>query len=73
MKLFKWVEKRGMSDKDLADALGISAPAITAYKKGKTSPSLLNAIKLVRLTQGMVGFEDLCVELQGDTPQEDDI
>ncbi len=59
MKLFDWMSKKGHSDTWLAQQLGVSKPAVSGYRTGKTVPSLENAVKIHRLTNGEVGYEDM--------------
>jgi DNA-binding transcriptional regulator YdaS (Cro superfamily) len=61
MKLFQWMEKKGHPDTWLSQQLGISKPAVSGYRTGKTVPSLENAVKINRLTKGEVGFEDMLI------------
>ena len=59
MKLFEWLAKEGQTDMWLAEQLGISRAAVSGYRTGKTEPALGYAQKIVHLTKGAVGYDDL--------------
>jgi len=61
MKLFDWMEKKSHPDTWLADKLGISRAAVHGYRHGKSTPSLENAIKIVRITEGEVDYIDMLI------------
>lgn len=59
MKLKDWMHKNNVKATTMANQMGITAASFSGYVKGKTSPSLENAIKIVRITGGDVQYEDL--------------
>jgi len=62
MRLSEWMEKEGLSGVETAQAVGVSAAALSGYVTGQTMPRLTVAIKIVELTKGEVSFQDLVCE-----------
>jgi transcriptional regulator with XRE-family HTH domain len=54
---FVWMNR--MSQRELADIIGIKKELISRYKCGYQSPSLLTALKLAYSTKGKVSFEEM--------------
>jgi transcriptional regulator with XRE-family HTH domain len=44
-------EKRGLSQRELAAAVGISQPAIAQIENGQTQPTLNNLVKIAEVLQ----------------------
>jgi transcriptional regulator with XRE-family HTH domain len=50
-KLAEWMEKHGKTEKQVAEAVGISQPSISRIKNGQMKPSPKTAEALSRLTK----------------------
>lgn len=70
MGIFEWMNKEGHPDGWLAKQLGISKPAVSGYKHKKTNPSLKLAIKIHKLTNGEVSYEDMLASYTPETKNE---
>lgn len=68
-------QQKGLTQQEVADALGISRPAVGQWEKGETEPSTENLVRVCDLlniniaaaTSGMVKIREL-TPLQGDEP-----
>ena len=56
--LRQWASSKEISFSVLADTLGISRACLTLYAQGAVTPSMENAAKLYKATEGMVDFVD---------------
>lgn len=52
--LGKWLEKTGISFAKCAALMGVSSPAVQAWKAGKYRPEIVERAKLQRLSNGDV-------------------
>jgi len=59
MKLINYFMTSGVSQRQLAMAIGVTPQAICLYTKGNRTPSLKVAQRIVKLTKGKVQWEDL--------------
>lgn len=59
MTIFDWLEKVGQTDSWLAVQLGLSRPAVSGYRTGKTIPRLEHAVKIHKLSKGEVSYEEM--------------
>jgi len=67
MKIRQWLDQEGKTQGWMAEEIGISKPAMSANVKGKTSPSLENAVKIYQLTNAEVDYSDMLIR-PVDTP-----
>lgn len=59
MTLKEYLEKNGLSVSDLARALELPHATVLSYVNRTHEPSLKNALKIQRITLGVVHSEDL--------------
>ncbi len=59
MKLSRWQELTGYSNKHIAEMLGKTPSYITYLNQGKRIPSGTLAKKIVEISEGAVTYEDL--------------
>uniref|UniRef100_A0A6M3JBI2 Putative DNA binding, helix-turn-helix domain containing protein n=1 Tax=viral metagenome TaxID=1070528 RepID=A0A6M3JBI2_9ZZZZ len=53
-KLIKWLNKKGWTQKNLADELGVSESAVSLWFSGDRKPSSKSALKIENITNGTV-------------------
>jgi transcriptional regulator with XRE-family HTH domain len=58
MKIKDYLEKYGVTLQQMADELGVTAPAVFYYRNGRV-PSPEIARKIVKMTNGEVSYADL--------------
>jgi len=63
MNIENWIKKEGMTQKDFADAIGITPPSLSSMLVHGTRPALLTAIKIFKYTNGEVSYEDILGEV----------
>ena len=59
MKLSRWLEKKRLSEREASRRLGIPQSSISRITHLGKPPTLRNAAKIVRATNGDVTYEDL--------------
>jgi len=59
MTLKEFVVKRKMTEKELSEIMGVSITMIKKWEDGKSTPGLLNAMKLVLISKKKIKPEDL--------------
>lgn len=57
MSLDAWMTQRGMTDGEMADAIGVSREYVRLLRAGRRRPSAEVAQRIARFTDGMVDFE----------------
>lgn len=62
MELWIWLRKNKMTQKKLAEVLGISQAAVTNLVNGKNSPTLLTAMIIEEFTDNQVTWQELIDE-----------
>lgn len=62
MELWIWLRKNKMTQKNLAEVLGISQAAVTNLVNGKNSPTLLTAMIIEEFTDNQVTWQELIDE-----------
>jgi transcriptional regulator with XRE-family HTH domain len=53
-RLSDWCDRKGLSQADLARALGVSRAAVCEWLSGKKMPELANALAIEKLTKRAV-------------------
>lgn len=59
MTLDRWLKKQGLSENQAAARMGVAQSVLNRITYSKLPPNLRNAAKIVRATDGEVGYEDL--------------
>lgn len=59
MKLKDWRKKKRLSQSEVADLLGVTDRAVCAWERGDWPPTPPHARKIIEVTGGEVGYEDL--------------
>lgn len=59
MKIKEYLEKYGMTLQQMADELGVTAPAVLNYRDGRIPKDPEIVRKIVKLTNGEVSYADL--------------
>lgn len=59
MRLAEYLERDGVSQAEFARRLGVSRSAVGQWIHGHTIPSGRTAVAIVRVTDGLVRFEDI--------------
>ena len=65
MKLAEWLDNSCMTGKQAAEWLGISYEHLYRLKSGRHTPSLNLAMKIHRLTNGQVSYDDWPIAVVG--------
>ena len=62
MKLDRYLWENKISQKDFSKSIGISLRCLWLIVHNQSTPSLLNAMKIVKATDNQVSYEDLLSE-----------
>lgn len=58
MRLIDWMNKNKLSQRDVAQAVGVKQPTVSRWVNGEIAPSFLAIVKIKNLTNGAVCFDD---------------
>ncbi len=64
MHIAKFMAERGLSDEDMAQAIGVARATINRIRRGKERPRWRNIEKIQRFSGGVVSADDFAVTLQ---------
>jgi len=59
MTIDEYIAKKNLTQEDFAQMVGVKQPTVHSWIYGKKFPEPRHVRKIVEVTQGQVGFEDL--------------
>lgn len=62
MKIKDFIEKRGYTKEEIAATIGVSTQNVKLWMEGKNSPRLVHALRLRKLSNNKLKFEDMLCE-----------